>query len=248
MTRIFEKLFGKRRDRKNEYSLTVDIHSHLIPGIDDGAKTTYESIKIIKAYKDLGYKKLITTPHIMWHRYKNSSEIILEKLEYLKDSLKNYKIDIEIDAASEYYLDENFANLLKKRDVLTFGENYLLFEMSYTRAPRDLREIVLDIEAAGYKPVLAHPERYLFMHEDFDEYVSLKELDVYFQVNLNSFAGQYSKNVQKIAFKLADEGMIDFLGSDVHKLSQTQTLKRVLESESIERVFKKNRILNDTLL
>ncbi len=247
MIKLFHKLFNKKSE-SSEYKLAVDIHSHLLPGIDDGSKTTYESIKMIKAYKEMGYKKLITTPHIMWHRYKNSSEIILEKLEYLRDALADHEVEIEIEAASEYYLDENFTKLLEKGDILTFGENYLLFEMSYTRAPKDLREIVFDIETAGYKPVLAHPERYIFMHDSFDEYEDLKELGVYFQLNLNSLAGQYSKNVQKIAMELADRGMVDFLGSDVHKLSQTETLKKVLASDTFQQIFEKNEILNDTLL
>ncbi|WP_457594130.1 tyrosine-protein phosphatase [Hydrogenimonas sp.] len=244
---FLQKLFhsSKKREPRN---LKVDIHSHLLPGIDDGAKTTYESIKMIKAYKNMGYQKLITTPHIMWHRYKNSSEIIMEKLEYLKDALADHEVEIEIEAASEYYLDEHFAKLLAKKEILTFGENYLLFEMSYTRAPKDLREIVFDIEMAGYKPVLAHPERYIFMHDGFDEYEELKELGVYFQLNLNSLAGQYSKNVQKIALELINRRMVDFLGSDVHKLSQTETLKKVLESDTLQDIFKKNRILNNTLL
>ncbi len=243
---FFKKLFSS--SKREPERLYVDIHSHLLPGIDDGSKTTYESIKMIKLYEKMGYKKLITTPHIMWHRYKNSSEIILEKLEYLKDALADQEVEIELEAASEYYLDENFAKLLEKKDILTFGENYLLFEMSYTRAPKDLREIVFDIEMAGYKPVLAHPERYIFMHDDFDEYEELKELGVFFQLNLNSLAGQYSKNVQKIAMELAERGMVDFLGSDVHKLSQLETLQKVLTSQTLQQIFQKNRILNNTLL
>ncbi|WP_457595328.1 tyrosine-protein phosphatase [Hydrogenimonas sp.] len=248
MTSFFARLLGKATSRKKQHTLSVDIHSHLLPGVDDGSKTMYESVKMIKAYKAMGYKKLITTPHIMWHRYKNSSEIILEKLEYLKDALADHEVDIEVEAASEYFLDEHFAKLLANKEILTFGDNYLLFEMSYTRAPKDLREIVFDIEMAGYRPVLAHPERYIFMHDDFKEYEELKELGVFFQLNLNSLAGQYSKRVQKIALELANRGMVDFLGSDVHKLSQTETLQRVLASDTLQQVFAKNTILNDTLL
>ncbi len=244
---IFKKIFSSSKNRKHQ-TLKVDIHSHLLPGIDDGSKTTFESIKMIKAYKKMGYKKLITTPHTMWHRYKNTPEIILEKLEYLKDALVDHEVEMEIEAASEYYLDEHFAKLLADKKVLTFGKDYLLFEMSYTRAPRDLREIVFDIKMAGYRPVLAHPERYIFMHEDFETYEELKDIGVLFQLNINSFAGQYSKNVQKVAKELSDRGMVDFLGSDVHKLSQTETLKKVLNSNLLQDVFEKNKILNNTLI
>ncbi|BDY13529.1 tyrosine-protein phosphatase [Hydrogenimonas cancrithermarum] len=246
MTNFFKKLLHK--PQKKRETLYVDIHSHLIPGIDDGSKTMYESIKLIKAFKAMGYKKLITTPHTMWHRYKNSREIILEKLEYLKDALADHEIDIELEAASEYYLDEHFSALIKRKEILTFNGNCVLFEMSYTRAPNNLWDIIFELETSGYRPVLAHPERYLFMHDDFEEYEALKEHGVLFQLNINSLAGQYSKNVQKVAHKLADEGMVDFLGSDVHKLSQTETLAKMLHSDRLQRVFEKNNILNNTLL
>ena len=244
----FSRFLSSQKKGKKLHSLKVDIHSHLIPGIDDGSKTMFESIKYIRMMKELGYKKLITTPHIMSHRYKNTEEIILEKLEYLRDALQEHEIAIAIDAASEYYLDDYFLKLLKKGDMLTFGENYLLFEMSYTRAPKDLTDIVFEIEQAGYRPVLAHPERYLFMHDDFEEYEALKEYGVYFQINLNSLAGYYNKGAQKIAQRLIKEGMVDFLGSDLHKERQITTLKKVLQSREFQTIFEKNRILNDTLL
>jgi tyrosine-protein phosphatase YwqE len=246
MTDFFKKLLNKpQRDRE---TLLVDIHSHLIPGIDDGSRTMYESIELIEAFKEMGYKKLITTPHIMQHRYRNSSEIILEKLEYLKDALLDHEIDIEIEAASEYYLDEYFRALIKKKEILTFNDNYVLFEISYSRAPNNLWEIIFELETSGYRPVLAHPERYLFMHDDFEAYEALKEHGVLFQLNINSLAGQYSKSIQKMAQKLVDRGMVDFLGSDVHELSQTETLAKMLQSDRLQKVFEKNTILNNTLL
>ncbi len=240
----WEHHFGK----SEEHHLYVDIHSHLIPGIDDGVKTMFEAVKYIKMMKELGYKKLITTPHIMSHRYKNSKEIIQEKLLYLQDALADYEVEMEVETASEYYLDDHFLELLKKREILTFGKNFVLFEMSYTRAPKELTNIVFEIEQAGYRPVLAHPERYLFMHDDFEEYEALKEYGVYFQLNLNSLAGYYNKNVEKIAHRLVDEGMIDFLGSDIHKERQITTLNKVLQSAEFQEIFEKNEILNNRLL
>jgi len=247
MTAMFSKLF-KMSGHSEKPTLYVDIHSHLIPGIDDGSKTTFESIKLIQSFEKMGYKKLITTPHIMSHRYKNSSEIILEKLEYLKDALIDHEVNIKIEAASEYYLDNHFLELLGKKDLLTFHSNYLLFEMSYTNAPSDLTDIIFEIEQAGYQPVLAHPERYLFMHDNFEEYEALKEYGVLFQLNINSLAGYYSKNVQKIAQKLVDNGMIDFLGSDVHKERQVKTLDKMLQSPLFHKIFEKNNIRNNELL
>lgn len=234
--------------KSNHQKLLVDIHSHIIPGIDDGSKAMFHSLKFVSAMRDLGYKKLIITPHTMSHRYKNSSEIILEKLEMLKDAVADHEIDIELEAASEYYLDDHFLTLLEKRDILTFHKNYVLFEMSYTRAPVDLEGVVFSMMLKGYTPVLAHPERYIHMHNDFSKYEELKNQGVLFQLNLNSLAGYYSKKVQKVAEKLVNKGMVDFLGSDVHKMDHIQTLGTVLSSPKLQKVFEKNKILNNDLL
>ncbi len=251
MIDIFENLFNtlkKNNKTAKTNFLAVDVHSHILPGIDDGSKTMFESVKMVKEMQNLGYKKLIITPHTMSHRYKNNGEIILDKLEALRDALAHKNIEITIEAASEYYLDEFFLALLAKKDILTFGKNYVLFELSYTRAPKDLESVVFDMLLAGYTPVLAHPERFLHMHNDFTMYEKLKEHGVLFQLNINSLAGYYSRNVQKTAEKLVSRGMIDFLGSDVHKLEQIQILNTVMNTSQFQKIFEKNNIINNTLL
>ena len=237
-----------KNNKKIPYHYLVDVHSHLIPGIDDGSQSMKESIFLIKSLKDLGFKKLIITPHTMSHRFPNTSQIILLGLQKLKAEIKKQNIDIEIEAASEYYLDEHFSDLLTKRDLLTFGDNYLLFEMSFALKPVNLEAIVFKIITAGYKPVLAHPERYLFMHRDLDLYAQLKELGVLFQLNLNSLSGYYSKPVQIIAYKLIKNGWIDFIGSDTHKEKHIEHFSKNLNSTLLKKIFKNNTILNEQLL
>jgi len=236
------------KNKKEPSLYSVDIHSHLIPAIDDGSQSMDESIELIKELKNLGYKKLITTPHIMHHRFPNSSELILSGLSDVRAELKNQKIEIDLEVAAEYYLDEYFMELLNKRDILTFGDNYLLFEMSYSQKPVHLESAIHEMKVAGYRPVLAHPERYLFMHKDFSIYERLKEQGVLFQVNLNSFNGYYSKSVQKVVLKILEEGWIDFIGSDTHKAKQLEYLSKNLDSKIISKIFEKNSILNDTML
>jgi tyrosine-protein phosphatase YwqE len=245
---MFEKLLHLVQKKEPYYNYKVDIHSHLIPGIDDGAQTMDESIALIKKLKELGFKKLITTPHIMSDRYPNNSKIIQDGLARLKKELVQKDIEIEITAASEYFLDKHFLNLLKKRDILTFGDNYLLFELSYTSKPVFLESAIFEMISAGYKPVLAHPERYLFMHKNFEEYKWLKRKGLLLQINLNSFSGYYSKAVQKVANRLAAEGLIDFIGSDTHKERQLKHLEKNLHSKVMEKIFKNNTVLNESLL
>ena len=238
-----------KNDKNSSYNYYVDVHSHLIPGIDDGVQTMHESISLIKLLKNMGFKKLIITPHIMSHRFPNSSHIILSGLQELKAEVKKENIDIQLEVASEYFLDQHFLDLLSQRDLLTFGDKYLLFELSYMQKPIFLEAAIFEMIAAGYKPVLAHPERYLFFHKHFDEYKWLKRKGLLFQVNLNSFSGYYSKEVQKVANKLAQEGLIDFVGSDTHKERQLKHLEKNLHSHKVmEKIFKNNTILNESLL
>ncbi len=227
--------------------VTTDLHSHLIPGIDDGSKSMEESITMIRMFMDQGYTKLITTPHIMSHRYPNTRAVIEEGLAALRAELQAREMAIEIEAASEYYLDESVMALVEARDIMTFGENYMLFEMSYVHPLHHLEEMVFEIKVAGYRPVLAHPERYLYMHDDFGKYERLKEKGLLFQVNIPSFGGYYSKAVQKAAKKIADAGMVDFVGSDAHKVRHLDALEAVRAQRVYAKIFEKNTVLNNTL-
>jgi len=240
-------IFGKKKIKQSEYNLYVDIHSHILPGIDDGSSSLEESIAMLKSMQEAGYKKVITTPHIMADVYRNSPAIINERLSYLKNELKNSGINIEIEAAAEYYLDDGFIKQLESGDVLTFGSNYLLFETSYVDRPLNMEDMIFEIQSFGYTPVLAHPERYRYIKDFALEYNRLKELGVLFQLNLNSLIGGYGKDAKKKAEFLINSGLISFLGSDAHGLRHIEGIKKVKSSDIFDAIFRKNRILNNTL-
>jgi tyrosine-protein phosphatase YwqE len=244
---MFAKLFGKG-DNETATLPETDLHSHLIPGIDDGAKTMEEAIKLILGLKALGYKKLITTPHIMSHRFPNSAETILRGLDALRRELERRDIDIAVEAAAEYYVDEHFLELLERGEILTFGTDYLLFELSYIAAPANLEALLFTLQSRGYRPVLAHPERYTYLQGRFDRYVALKEAGALFQLNGVSLAGHYAnKTVQTTARKLSERGMIDFVGSDTHGMRHIDSLRRGLETDVFQSLFRHNNILNAQL-
>ena len=245
---MFKNLIKKFQPAVDLPAITTDLHSHLIPGIDDGAKTMEESIALIKSLKAFGFTKLITTPHIMSHRFPNSSKVIQDGLVLLKEELNRLQIDIEIEAAAEYYLDDHLYRLIQQGDVLTFGDNYLLFEMSYVIAPADLDHIIFEMQSAGYRPVLAHPERYMYMQHNFEKYVRLKQHGVLFQINTNSLGGYYSKPVQKAAMRLVEMGMVDLIGSDTHSTRHIIALEKALKSKNYRKLFEKNVILNNAIL
>ncbi|HIQ46163.1 MAG TPA: capsular biosynthesis protein [Sulfurovum sp.] len=240
--------FKKKKEKIEVPRFRVDLHSHFIPGIDDGSKSMEESLLLLKGMASLGYTKVITTPHIMADAYRNTPRSILEGLEGLREASREAGIDLTIEAAAEYYLDDGFEALLEKGDVLTLKGDYLLFETSYFAKPMQIEEMIFAIGSSGYKPMMAHPERYRYVKDPLEEYSRFKELGVFFQVNLNSFSGHYGKDAKAKADFLSQEGMIDFLGSDVHHKKQVDTLSDVFASDAYAAIFEKNRILNDTLL
>jgi protein-tyrosine phosphatase len=221
----------KRTETPAKNALLADIHSHLIPAIDDGSQTFEDSLALIKKFRDLGYTKLITTPHVMSDTYKNTSAGIIEGLNRLNIFLKENDVDITVEAAAEYYLDESLMNMLNKSEpLLTFGKKYLLFETNFLSEPFNLKEFIFLASSAGYRPVLAHPERYMYLQSAMDKAEDLINRGVLFQVNISSLTGYYSKVVQTAANKLIDKGWVHFLGSDCHHmkhLEQVEAARRV---------------------
>ena len=240
-------MFSFLRSNRKDLFTSVDLHSHLIPGIDDGAKDMETSLLLIRELKSLGYKKLITTPHVS-DMFPNSSSTILDGFNILKEELLKEDIDIELEIGAEYYADENFERLLEKNDILSFGkEKYLLFELSYFTPPHDIDNLIYDMKLKGYTPILAHPERYLYWHSDFNKYKELKEMGTLFQINLNSTTGYYNKGIQRISEQLIKNSLVDFIGSDTHHMRHLKSLKTSLSQALYKNIFKYNVILNDTL-
>jgi protein-tyrosine phosphatase len=245
---MFKKMMRVLRSDTATVSVPeTDLHSHLIPGIDDGAKTIDESLQLVRMLSALGYRHFITTPHTMMHRFPNTSETILRGLDTLREAIRAANIPVTVDAASEYYLDGHFLSMIRKKSLLTFGENEVLFEMSYVLPPVELDSILFELQSNGYTPVLAHPERYLYLHKEIADYARLKEKGVRFQVNINSLGGYYSKPVQQTAKTLMEEGWIDYLGSDTHHQHHVDALTKTLQSGIVEKVKAKNNLRNDLL-
>ena len=246
---FFKDLFRKKKvcPPADLSILHADVHSHFIPGIDDGAATLEDSIQLISEMKQLGYKKIITTPHIMSDYYKNTSTIILDGLAVVKDELKKQTIDIELEASAEYYLDEHFMELIKKDDLLVWGKDYILFELPFISEPPMLGEAIFEIQLAGYTPVLAHPERYTYWYNTYNKYEEMMDKGVLLQLNTNSLTGHYSPATKKIAERLIDDEMISFIGSDCHHMNHIGLLNHVLTDEYLHKVLDSGKLLNNTL-
>jgi len=225
--------------------IKVDIHSHLLPGIDDGIKTIKEAVEIIKKFEILGYHKLITTPHIISDSYPNNRQIITKKLQDVKEALRENKIEIILEASAEYYVDMEFLQLIENDELIPFMKHYILFETSYLSKPIILEHAIGLIIKKGYIPVMAHPERYLYLHQNMQLYKDLKLQGVLFQVNIKSLQNRY-KSIYKVAVKLINLGLVDFIGSDVHRMSDIIKIERVIKSSIYKSIIKKNLLLNNS--
>lgn len=231
-------IFGVFNRQKKEAanlggSLLVDIHSHLLPGIDDGAPTMDHTIGMLRKFEELGYQKLILTPHIMSGVYDNTSEIILKKLDEVRKVSQELGLKLTLEASAEYYFDETLFERIRTKDLLPFHGNHILFEFSFRNRPSQIEDIVFGLKSAGYQPVLAHFERYMYFHPSIEVAKSLRERGCYIQVNLNSFTGHYGPDVKNQAIRLLKSGLIDILGSDCHRIQHLE----LLESSLREAVF-----------
>ena len=200
-------------------SIGCDMHSHFIAGIDDGSPNLKTSVELVRKMHTLGFKKVITTPHIMPDYYRNTPEIIQNGLKELKLELERQDIDIEVLAAAEYFIDYCFEEKIESGEkFLTIGNNHILIETSFISIPPNFEQIIFKLQLAGYRIILAHPERFGFL--SFEDLKSYKTRSIELQINLLSLLGFYGKSVRKMAEKLIDNGMVDYVGTDCHNLQQ----------------------------
>jgi len=230
--------------------MAVDIHSHLIPGIDDGVKTIDDAIFILRQYEELGVKKVITSPHVVSDGYNNSTATILAGRDKVREAIKLNGINLEFDAVAEYYLDDSIYEKIEKKDLLTISDkNFVLVELSYLAKANNVSDLLYKLQVAGYRVILAHPERYPYYYEkDFDSYTSLKDRSVYFQINLMSLSGKYGKGARAVAEKLIDENMVDFVGTDLHSAKHMESIKECMKEKYLDKILNYPKLLNRTLV
>ncbi|MDT4860456.1 Tyrosine-protein phosphatase YwqE [compost metagenome] len=237
---MFGLFKSKRIEPEINFSVVeIDMHSHIIPGIDDGAQNITQSIALAKRFETLGYKKLVATPHIMADYFRNSPDTIRRGLDQLREGLAQNHINLEVAAAAEYYMDETFEKKVREKNVLTFGDQYLLFELSFINHPRNLPDMIKLMQDNGYKPVLAHPERYPYFYGSVDNYSQIAAQNCSLQLNAIALTGYYGTGAKNIAEEMIANDLIDFVGSDMHHLRHADALKESLYSPSMQKLLSK---------
>lgn len=242
----FFKRKNKTLDPITFESLGCDMHSHMIAGVDDGSPDLETSVELVKKMKDLGFKKAITTPHVMHDFYRNTPDIILGGLQDLQDELKKQSIDVEVSAAAEYYIDYDFESKVDAGEkFLTMGDNQILIETSFISAPPNFSDTIFKLQLAGYKIILAHPERYGFMN--FEDLQTYKTRSLSLQINLLSLLGYYGKPAKQMAEKLIDNNMVDYVGTDCHNLHQAGLYSKCFTNPYWHKLIESGTLKNHTL-
>lgn len=227
--------------------LHTDMHSHLIPCIDDGSKSMDMSIDLIRNLSEMGYKKLITTPHVQSDTFRNNVSDLPARLNLLKDAVKDAGIHIALDVAAEFLLDDEIVAQLMRDESLTFGNNYLLVEISMYLRPMGLEGWFFDLQSHGYNIVLAHPERYRFWMGKHASYEKLKERGILFQINTNSLSGFYGDAVRHTAEWLVDNNMVEMVGTDTHNEHYIEGLQIARTMPYLHKIANSKHLLNSSL-
>lgn len=245
------KFFSRSKPANSKFDfslLKADMHSHLLPGIDDGAPDMETSLQLIKGMAAVGYSKLITTPHVMWDMYKNTREIILDKLELVRTAVKAEGMNIEINAAAEYFLDDYVAGLLKnKKPLLTVSGKMVLVEFSLAQPSMSLKDILFEMQMKGYQPIIAHPERYIYLERNKEFYEELKNIGCLFQLNLLSLTNHYGKSVNSLAQYLIKKDYYDLVGTDLHHFRHLEVLSDPSFAVDLQKLLDSGKILNAQL-
>ena len=229
--------------------VSVDMHSHILPGIDDGSPDVETSMLLVRGLYDLGIRTCIATPHIIGDMYRNSNETIEPALAKLQQACAAAALPMKISAAAEYMMDDYFMQLLQSgKPLRTLHNNLILTELPYSLEPVNVQEMLFHTLTGGYKPVLAHPERYFYFHEDFGQYKSLKDMGFILQVNLLSLTGYYGKNVARAAKYILDEGLAGLVGTDLHHGKHLIALQSTENQKLYHKYVKDGDMMNKELI
>ncbi len=222
----------------------IDIHSHVLPFVDDGSKFLNDSLNLVEVEAKNGVEKIICTPHYKKNVYDLDVEEIKRVFEDFKKSVKEKSLSTQLFLGQEIYCTQDIYNLLKENKVLTInGSKCILIEFNYYEE-QDIADYVYNLKTLGYTPVIAHVERYIYL--DWDNLFDLKQLGALLQVNASSILGEEGRTIKKRVLNAIKQGLIDFVGSDIHSdrgISINRAYKTVVKVAGVNvanQLFKHN--------
>lgn len=248
---MFNFLFKNRSDESRTLFYKTDIHCHIIPGVDHGAQTPEDSLALLDAEKRWGIERIVLTSHVTENTFENTPESLSSGFRNLLAALKDAGRENEFSLAfsAEYRIDSLFLEQLEKGIITPFPDGHLLIENSFLQEPIGLDNLIFRLQTLGYTLILAHPERYTYYYNNFNRFINLHERGVEFQTNLLSLSGYHGKDVRQMAEKFAKEGLIDYLGSDLHHPRHVEAIDSFISSKSYTKLLPalQQTVKNDTI-
>lgn len=240
-------IFKKKPQERPALFFKTDMHCHLVPGIDDGQKTAEGGAELVAKEKSWGIERIICTPHITQDTFENTPQTIGPAFQALKKAVENLGIDISLEYSAEHRLDNFFSGQLEKGAITPMPNNFLLVENSFVQEAWNLDRTLFDLALKGFRPILAHPERYSYYYDKPQRYEQLHTAGTLFQINLLSLAGYYGKSEKKTAEWLIEKGFADFVGTDMHNMRHCEAIEAYIGSKDYYRHAKalKSRLFND---
>lgn len=223
--------FHKKNETPAELCFSTDIHCHVVPGVDDGSPDASTSADMIEQMQELGIKRIIASPHVTQNTFENDLNTITPAMAALQSELNKRGNTIPVSHSAEYRIDELFMQRLENEDIMPLPQNFLLIENSFIQEPWNLDQLVFDLQVKGYRPILAHPERYSYYYTHKGRYAELHNAGLMFQINLLSLTGIYGKDERKIAEHLIEQGIVDFIGTDIHRMSHIDAIRKYLTTK-----------------
>lgn len=239
--------FFKKKQEPLQLCFNTDIHCHVLPGIDDGSPDVSTSVELIQRMRSWGINRIIATPHVTQASFENTPETMGNALKSLKEELKKNNIEIDITHSAEYRIDELFLSHLNDGTIVPMPNNYLLVENSFIQEPWNLDQLLFDLKVKGYKPILAHPERYMYYYLKKDRYKTIHNTGTKLQINILSIAGHYGKDEKRIAFELIEKGLVDFIGTDLHNHRHADAIEEFLASKDYRKIKDRLPLLNNSI-
>lgn len=211
--------------------LGAEMHTHVLPGVDDGPEDMKTTLQMLRQFRDMGYTQVYATPHINESHFPNTTAEVNTAYEEVTQALKKENIDIDLHLAAEYKTDDLFKQRLADNDLLTIGDKHILIELPFHQPPLDWEEQLFSLQMAGYVPILAHAERFLYLYEHKDKLMELKDRGIEPQLNLLSLTGRYGPEVKKQALRLIEKEAYLWVGSDAHRPQDLDSLQSKLRNK-----------------
>lgn len=215
------------------------MHSHLLPDVDDGIRSSDDALTCLRQFADWGIQHVVTTPHISQDAFPNTSALLRTVAAEIQTQIELAQLPLTFSLAAEYMVDELFVDRLQQNDLLSFGaERYVLIETGWASLPLPLNNWIFQMQLQGYKPILAHPERYPYFQGKHEALATLRQQGCLMQLNLMSLAGRYGPETRRMAQTLIQHGLVDFVSSDLHHTRDLPMLEKAMRTTAYRTLCK----------